>query len=193
MNNTFCNGIIGTNLINVPALLSTAGNVAHICKGDASMKSIPLTRGKFALVDDGDFEYLNQFKWCFNGQYAARRGAIRGKSLIRMHRVVMCAPAGYEVDHINGDKLDNRRANLRLCTRAENQRHKARNRQNTTGYKGVRIDKRDGYFSARIRFDNKELHLGRFRNAVDAARAYDAAAKKLHGDFAWLNFPEGEK
>jgi hypothetical protein len=184
-------GIIRTsNLTSVPALLVTAGNMTNTYIGDVDMKSIPLTQGKFALVDDEDYDRLIKLgKWCFNGQYATRKGS--GSSLMRMHRVIVNAPAGYEVDHINMDKLDNRKCNLRICTRAENQRHKGKPKRNTTGYIGIHPDKRDGCYYPRIMVNWESVSLGCYKTPEEAARAYDEAAKKYHGEFASLNFPEG--
>ena len=107
---------------------------------------------------------------------------------IYMHRVLLGAPAGMLVDHVNGDKLDNRRCNLRLCDGAGNSQNRSVGRNNTTGYKGVAY--KDGKFDARIGHGKRSTYLGRFETVTDAARAYDTAARRHHGDFAVLNFPE---
>lgn len=159
------------------------------------MKQIPLTQGKVTLVDDEDFEYLNQWKWHAMADdytfYVGRKEGWPIQKTIRMHRVITNAPGGMFVDHINGNGLDNRRSNLRLCTVAENNRNIKGNHRNTTGYKGVTWHKRDHVFIAQIRVNGKLFQVGRFSNALEAAKAYDKVAKEYHGDFASLNFPEG--
>ena len=152
------------------------------------MKEIQLTQGKVALVDDEDFDWLNQWKWCCSHDYANK--AVRlsnGKySAITMHRLILLAHKGQEVDHINGNRLDNRRVNLRFCSRTENQYNKKRQKNNTTGYKGVRKH-RDGKWEAKIRVNGERIYLGIYVNIHDAAKAYDEAALKYHGEFAYLN------
>lgn len=154
-------------------------------------KRIPLTRGKFALVSDEDFDTLSQYNWlCYRNGYACRQGPRQGnnRTLILMHRVIMDAPDGLNVDHINGDTLDNRRENLRLCTHQEN----VMNRPGYGGsskFKGVYHDKRrDRYYAT-----HAGKHIGSFRCEEDAARAYDDHVKELHGEYAWLNFPDTEQ
>lgn len=162
--------------------------------GDAMTKEIKITRGMVTLVDDSDYEWLNQWKWYAQkgtyGKYYVMRTSMRNlvRSAFLMHRVIMDAPVGMEVDHINGNSLDNRRKNLRICTRAENGANRKKQKNNTTGYKGVRP-----YFhkwSARLDHKKKSVFLGLYKTPEEAARAYDAGAKKYFGEFAKLNFPE---
>jgi hypothetical protein len=141
-----------------------------------------------ALVDDDDHPWLSTMTWCASLQrdrYYAKtpRGTY-------MHRLIMGHPDGI-IDHKNGCTLDNRKMNLRVCNRSQNQQHgtKVIRSHNTTGFRGVVVDKRDGIFSAGILLNGKKKHLGRFRSPEDAARAYDKAARELHGEFATLNFP----
>lgn len=156
------------------------------------MKKIPLTQGKFAIVDDADYERLSKWKWRadFKG-YAVRERRLRdgvGGRTIRMHREIMEPAEGLQVEHINGDKADNRRENLRVCTRAENARNRRKNVNNTTGFKGVRRHSRQN--GPRLWVAQVDLvYLGCYATAEEAARAYDEAALKLHGEFAQLNFP----
>jgi hypothetical protein len=157
------------------------------------MKEIQLTQGRVALVDDADYEYLSQWKWkAYKDRYTwyARRGIRVGFVIktIHMHRLITNAPDGLFVDHINGDGLDNRRGNLRVCTKSENGFNRGKNSNNTTGYKGVTTNK--GKYRAQIRIDGKMCGLGRYTDPVEAAKAYDRAAKKHYGEFAKLNFPE---
>ena len=147
------------------------------------MKNIPLTKGKFAIVDDDDFEWLSKWKWFVNGRYASR--SINKHQQITMHREIMHTPDDMETDHINRNGLDNRKENLRICTRSENQQNKMKS--NSTGFKGVQVDKRRGYAYYYAHIGRK--HIGAFPTAIEAAKAYDAAARELYGSFACVNFP----
>ena len=149
-------------------------------------KIIPLTQGKEAIVDDEDYEWLSQWKWFISKRkYASRHF---GDKLMYMHRMIMNTPSGMETDHINGNELDNRRENLRICTRKENARNIKYNSNNTSGYKGVVWDKRNKKWRAQISYDKINKTLGRFENILDAVLAYDTAAKELFGAFAKTNF-----
>ncbi|MHC4679486.1 MAG: AP2 domain-containing protein [Planctomycetota bacterium] len=158
---------------------------------NGSPRRIPLTRGKFAVVDAEDYPRLSQYMWFAEGTdkncYAVRKAG--GKS-IKMHRDIMRASDHLVVDHIDHNGLHNRKRNLRLCTFAENCRNTRRTATSSSKYKGVHWRKRTKKWAAAIRFENKTRHLGYFDNELDAARAYDEAARRLHGDFASLNFPE---
>src|SRR3990167_783457 len=94
------------------------------------MKLIPLTQGKVAMIDDCDYMWLSEFKWCYDNGYARRRASGR---FIYMHREITKTPDGYDTDHRDGDKSNNQRANLRICTRAENKRNSSKNTNNTSG------------------------------------------------------------
>jgi len=155
------------------------------------MLFVSLGKGKFAIIDDDEVQRVLQYKWhCTSDGYAAsdseRNG--RGSTPIYMHRLILDAPAGKRVDHINGDCLDNRKENLRLATHAENLRNRPKSRNNSTGYKGVHRMRTK--WRTQITIDGKKQHLGSFINKEDAARAYDAAARISHGEFARLNFPD---
>jgi hypothetical protein len=147
------------------------------------MKEISLTRGKVALVDDEDFDYLNQFNWyCTINNYACRSIRKSGRRIVRMHRVITNPPDGFEVDHINMNKLDNRRENLRICNRSQNQSNRLAQKNSTTGYKGVY--KNRNKWTSQIQNHKTLIHLGTFDNIDDARKAYINKAKKLFGEFA---------
>jgi len=157
------------------------------------MKKIPLRgklgSGKYATVDDGDYPILNKIRWHIDfGGYVLSSVRIGKKSInVRMHHAVLSQKEGLETDHINGDKLDNRKTNLRLCTKSENANNKGLRKNNTTGYKGVSPSKRHGGFRAHINVRGIQISLGGFVNLKDAARAYNVAALKYQGKFAKLN------
>jgi len=138
------------------------------------------------LVDEADFAQLSALKWHFNSSgYAV---LYEGRKTIFMHRLIMNAPLHLQIDHINHNRLDNRRKNLRFATRSQNQANKRHQANNTSGYKGVSF--RAGKWEARIRVNGRRQLLGRYDDALTAARVYDAASRRYYGDFAGLNFPE---
>lgn len=152
-------------------------------------KEIPLANGKgYALVDDEDYKRAMEHRWCKHGQGYAH-GNVHGKDLL-MHRWLVDAPKGMDVDHSNMDKLDNRRSNLRVCTRSQNKANISLNVANTSGYKGVYWSNSNKGWMARIKRKQKTIYLGTFDDPADAGRAYDQAAKKYFGKFARLNFPQ---
>ena len=158
------------------------------------MREILLTQGKVALVDDADYEWLNQFKWQTSKAkhlfYAIRTiGTKPNQKIISMHSVILGTPKGMQTDHINHDGLDNRRSNLRLCTSAENQyNQRIQSRNKSSKFKGVYWNIPAGKWLSRICVNGVRFYLGCFNSEVEAAEAYDNAAKKHFGDFSELNF-----
>lgn len=119
------------------------------------------------------------------------KGTNRVEVFTRIHRLLLGATdPKIQVDHINGNKLDNRKKNLRLATNQQNQYNVGLRKDNTSGYKGVSWYKKGKKWHAAIRNGNKSIHLGYFKTAVEAARAYDKAAVEFFGEYAYLNFPE---
>lgn len=157
--------------------------------GEFFMRRIKLTQGKYALVDDADYELLSQYKWFFNSGYAAHKSpSINGKyKTIYMHRFVLKAQKGQECDHANMDTLDNRRANLRLCTHQQNSWNQGVRANNTSKYKGVYLQKTNGKWRARIMLNGKYKYLGCFRTAKEAALTYNKAALDFYGEYSNTN------
>ena len=154
------------------------------------MKYIKLTRNKVAIVDDEDFEKINSSKWCYSGGYAMRM--CNGK-MTQMHRVILDTPIGFDTDHINRNKLDNRKDNLRIATRSQNSYNKPVMAKSISGYKGVSLFKRTGKWTAQICPNYKKIHLGYFNTPIEAAVAYDKKALEIIGDYASLNFPNAPR
>ena len=160
------------------------------------MKHLPTQQGIFSFVDDENFDDLTKHKWRAKKDghtfYADTNIKRDGKYVkVALHRLIMSAPLGMEVDHIDGNGLNNQRINLRLCTKGQNQ-HNRRRQSNKSGYKGVVWHKRTRKWQAQIMSDGKYKYLGVYYCLVKAAKAYDKAAKEYFGDFAKLNFPENE-
>lgn len=146
--------------------------------------------GYKAIVDDGDYGYLSQLNWHYCHGYAVRSGGTRGSKLVYMHKVVLGAKDGVQGDHINGNKLDNRKCNLRPASHRQNHRNKPKvNMPTTSQYKGVSWITAKATWIAQIRADGKYFSLGAYPNERWAAMVYDMAAVRLHKEFASLNFP----
>jgi len=155
-------------------------------------QTIALTQDRIARVDDEDWESLSQFKWqaslgssCI---YAVRTDcSARSRRTLLMHRVILSPPPDMEIDHINGDGLDNRRSNLRACTRSQNHMNMRKRRGCSSTYKGVSWYKRGRNWQAHIKYQGIQYYLGRFDDEREAARAYNVAAQQHFGEFAQLN------
>jgi hypothetical protein len=159
------------------------------------MKTIKLTQDKVTVVDDHNFEWLNQWKWYTkkgkNTWYANRSDNQR--KTIRMHRVIMediFPEFKGDIDHIDHNGLNNLESNLRIATNAQNMANQQLSRANTSGYKGVRWYEKIRKWRARIKIQQKYIHLSYFVSKEAAALSYDYAAVTYFGEFACLNFPE---
>lgn len=156
----------------------------------AKFLTIKLSRGRVAIIDPEDAPLISPHRWTFldaGRGYAMRAYTHEGKKIYQlMHRLIMAAPAGLEVDHKNGDSLDNRRVNLRICTHKNNRGNTRKHKDNTSGFKGVSLQKTSGRWIAKA----KNLYFGTFDTPEEAARAYDEAARQLFGPYANLNLPE---
>jgi len=156
------------------------------------MKKIPLTKGEVAIVDDCDYDYLMQWKWCFDQGYAIRMdGSKSPRRKLLMHREIL-RRSGFQdfeqVDHIDRDRLNNCRSNLRPATASQNQcNHPVKRANNTNNFKGVNYIARDNKWEARIQVEGRQKSLGTYEDIIEAAHAYNKGAKSLHGDFAVLN------
>lgn len=150
------------------------------------MRQIALKNGGVALVDDVDYDALSVYVWRLSPYgYAVRRVSYGDReSDVRMHRQILGLLENKSaiVDHIDGNRLDNRRTNLRVCTQTENSRNRRRHTNNTSGYKGV-SKRPSGSYRAQIKVDGKKIHLGTFASAEEAHKAYCNAARKYHGEF----------
>lgn len=159
-----------------------------------AVREIPLTRGRVALIDDDDYWHLSQIKWRLNAGLSGRlyaitsvRNAATGKKqYFYMHRVIMGSRPGQNVDHADGDGLNNQRVNLRHCSQSQNMANIAGRKQ----YKGVSFDRRSNTYRAGIGVNNRHVYLGTFSTPRQCALAYDEAAKLYFGEFARLNFPD---
>lgn len=155
------------------------------------MIAVPLTQGYEAFIDPEDMERVAQYKWSLSysgkasdqNQKLYARGLKAGRFYL-LHRLILNAPRGIQVDHIDGDGLDCTHSNLRLCSRSQNEQNRGKNSNNKSGYKGVCWSKRKSKWVAQIDVRGKHFFLGHFQKPEDAAEAYRQAALKLHGEFA---------
>ena len=160
------------------------------------MKEIKLTKGFIALVDDEDFERVNQIKWQTqinkSNIYAMNRIKREDKTIKRyLHRFILKlenTPRGTDVDHINHNGLDNRKENLRTCTQSQNNMNSIPQKNKKSIYKGVYFNRLNNKFITRIYINRKCVYHAFFSSENEAAKAYDIAAKKYYGEFAYLNF-----
>lgn len=143
-------------------------------------------KNREVLLDDDDYARFCRWKWEFSGGKVQRHTNFQGKRVhVILARLISACPKGMEVDHKNRNPLDNRKENLRICTRLQNEMNKPTRKESASGYKGVRMVKNS--WVARIKIDGKFKHIGCFFSKEEAAKAYNEKAKELYGEFAWLN------
>jgi hypothetical protein len=180
------------NLVVQPVLLYRLARYGY------TFRRIRMSGPKYAKVDPADYKRLRKYEWLVmksrNSYYSLRiKPGKKGgsESQIYMHKEILKVPKGMVVDHINRDSMDNRIANLRAATHSQNMCNKRKCSGATySKYKGIHWHKLHRKWKAAITFEKKRIYLGSFDNEIDAAKAYDEAAKKYHGEFACLNFPE---
>jgi hypothetical protein len=154
------------------------------------MKEIKLTKGLVAIVDDADYEWLSKWKWSTSGasqnKYATRCVSVNGKrSNIKMHKEILNVDPGMEVDHKDGNSLNNQRSNLRVATRSQNMMNRKMQTNNTSGHRGVFVNPKSTTrpWRAAIRFNGRLIWLRTHKTKEEAAKAYQEAAKRLFGEF----------
>lgn len=150
-------------------------------------KKVPLGNGQFAIVDDEDFELVSRFKW--HSLKIHNKPTGYAVSNVRMHRLIIDVPSDMYVDHINGDPLDNRRCNLRICTNAQNQQN-TESRGGSSRYKGVSFNKKAGKWVGAFLFEGRCYYCGQWENEDDAARAVDKKRGEVCGTFASKNLQD---
>lgn len=175
-------------------MISVRLPVPNECPEGASW--LPLSKGLFALIDKSDVGRLSHWLWSAMVRrapytpYAMRRQMYK---TIYLHRFVVDAPDGMDVDHINGNGIDCRKSNLRVCTHAENQRNYTKTVKPTSSkFKGVSLDNNRNLWCAKLKDHGQSIDLGRFASEEDAAKVYDEAARRHFGEFAKLNFPASD-
>jgi hypothetical protein len=194
-NSYICSEIVGGNCPmkgEVPTLSHYIFWYIFLING--TMKTINLSQGLVALVDDEDYDFLMQWKWTASYAsgifYALRNTPRPNRKTLMMHRIIMNPPRNKQIDHIDHNGLNNQRSNLRECNPSQNAGNRSKYGKNK--YHGVRLDYRTYgvYIKANIKINGKLVHLGNFKTEEVAAKAYDMAAKKHFGEFATLNFKD---
>jgi hypothetical protein len=172
--------------------LSAYSRIDNYSNQDSEMQEISLTKGQVAIIDDADWPIVSEHQWyalwnkdtrSFYALTGIRKADGRWTTT-QMHRLILGAQKGQQVDHLNHNTLDNRRSNIRLCTRSQNMHNRGNQRNNTSGYKGVFLHKQTGQWRTQIAINGKIIYLGRYKTPELAYIAYCQAAKERHGEFA---------
>ena len=145
---------------------------------------------KYVLIDSVDFNKISSYSWYLRPYYRSKtkfKVATATKPIIYMHRLIMNCPDELVIDHINGNALDNRKRNLRVCSVSNNAKNRSKNKNNTSGHTGVHWCKKNNKWKSRIRCDKKSYHLGFYTNVLDAAKAYNKKSLELFKEFSNLN------
>lgn len=160
---------------------------------EGDMAYVPLTKGYEAIIDAEDAKLIGAENWCVTGPgvqigggciYAMRRAKCDGvMTTIKMHRLIINAPDGFQIDHIDGNGLNNRKENLRVVTPAQNLKNRRLSRHNTSGFKGVSWSKSRQKWMANIFSDGRAYHLGEYDSPEEAHKAYVEGSKRYHGDY----------
>jgi hypothetical protein len=170
--------------------------VYRLLRFGCAYRRLYLGQGKWTLLDVKDYYRLRIFKWVVYGNgtnlYAIRLQFTEPNktSTVYMHREIMNPPAGLVVDHKNCNGLDNRKDNLRFATHAQNTRNRRKKKNGSSQFLGVYFNKEKSTWDSQLKHNEKRIWVGRYKSEIDAARAYDEAARRYHGEFARLNFPE---
>lgn len=169
--------------------------------GSCSVRQIPLSQGRVALVDESDYERASKFSWYADKsvdgkRWYARRNLFNEKTGKRttqlLHKFIIGSCGKMDIDHRDGDGLNCQRSNLRVATRSQNNFNSGKNINNKSGFKGVHFNKANNNWRAQIKVNGKRIHIGCFCSAEEAAKAYDISARSLCGEFAKLNFDNRE-
>jgi hypothetical protein len=139
------------------------------------------------MVDDEDYEFLSKFNWQVDKYNTVQTHKTDKINNTLIHRLIMNPPNGVEIDHIDGNRLNNRKSNLRFATSSQNKINRGPRKDNTSGFKGVSLNKKLNKYGVRLMIDGKYKHLGLFNNKIEAAKVYNENALKYYGEFAWLN------
>jgi hypothetical protein len=159
------------------------------------VKEIPLSKGLVALVDDEDYERIAVYKWSAHWlptarTFVAQRHESGSSRVPMMHREILNAPPGIDVDHKDHNGLNNQRSNIRLCSNTQNQANKRKSLGKSSRFKGVSWNNKHRQWYAYIKDGDRLMHLGHFIDEIEAATVYDAKAREVFGEFALTNFAE---
>lgn len=151
------------------------------------IKRSDVKRQWLVMVDDEDFKFLNQFYWQADKNSSIATHKKGDRKRILMHRLIMNPPIGIEIDHIDGNRLNNQKSNLRFATSSQNKINRGARKDNSSGFKGVSWNKNLKKWGVRLMINKKYKHLGLFKDKIEAAKVYNENALKYYGEYAWLN------